>query len=41
MCAPDCPWMYVSDGQCDGACYNAQCQMDGGDCEKQVNLYHN
>lgn len=34
MCAPDCPWMYVADGECDGSCFNADCQMDGGDCEQ-------
>lgn len=33
MCATDCPWMYVADGQCDRVCYNRDCQMDGGDCE--------
>lgn len=34
MCATDCPWMYVSDGECDVSCYNVNCQMDGGDCDK-------
>lgn len=33
MCATDCPWMYVSDGECDASCYNPECQMDGGDCD--------
>lgn len=33
MCATDCPWMYVADGECDVSCYNANCQMDGGDCD--------
>lgn len=37
MCAPDCPWMYVGDGECDGSCFNAECQMDGGDCEQPHN----
>ncbi|KAF2897632.1 hypothetical protein ILUMI_08544 [Ignelater luminosus] len=32
MCSVDCPWVYVGDGQCDSACYNSNCQMDGGDC---------
>lgn len=39
MCAVDCPWMYVSDGQCDIACYNVECQMDGGDCEQVRRKY--
>lgn len=33
MCATDCPWMYVSDGECDASCFNPECQMDGGDCD--------
>lgn len=32
MCSVDCPWVYVGDGQCDSACYNNNCQLDGGDC---------
>nr|CAI5838871.1 unnamed protein product [Callosobruchus analis] len=32
-CSPNCPWMYVSDGQCDKDCFRAECQMDGGDCD--------
>lgn len=35
MCATDCPWLYVSDGECDVSCYNKDCQMDGGDCDKK------
>ncbi|KAJ8967018.1 hypothetical protein NQ314_003135 [Rhamnusium bicolor] len=31
-CALNCPWMYVSDGQCDKDCLKPECQMDGGDC---------
>lgn len=31
-CAPNCPWLYVSDGQCDKDCYTSNCQMDGADC---------
>lgn len=31
-CAPNCPWLYVADGQCDKDCYKPECQMDGGDC---------
>ncbi|KAF5294321.1 hypothetical protein FQR65_LT10774 [Abscondita terminalis] len=37
MCAADCPWMYVGDGQCDTSCYNPQCQLDGGDCDNYSN----
>lgn len=33
MCAPDCSWLYVADGQCDKVCNNFKCQMDGGDCD--------
>ncbi|KAJ8916550.1 hypothetical protein NQ315_000192 [Exocentrus adspersus] len=33
QCAPNCPWMYVADGQCDKDCYRWECQMDGGDCD--------
>lgn len=33
MCAVDCPWVYVGDGQCDTSCYNSHCQLDGGDCD--------
>lgn len=36
MCATDCPWLYVSDGECDMSCYNTECQMDGGDCDKDT-----
>ncbi|CAH1971467.1 unnamed protein product [Acanthoscelides obtectus] len=32
-CSPNCPWMYVADGQCDKDCFLQQCQMDGGDCD--------
>lgn len=39
MCAPDCPWMYVSDGQCDQPCHNDECQMDGGDCDIEVPFF--
>lgn len=31
-CAPDCPWAYVGDEQCDRSCFNENCQFDGGDC---------
>lgn len=31
-CAPNCPWLYVADGQCDKDCHTMDCQMDGGDC---------
>lgn len=34
MCSSDCPWIYVADGQCDRACFNSNCQMDGGDCDE-------
>ncbi|XP_018567426.1 N-acetylglucosamine-1-phosphotransferase subunits alpha/beta [Anoplophora glabripennis] len=33
QCSPNCPWMYVADGQCDKDCFRPECQMDGGDCE--------
>ncbi|XP_060533597.1 N-acetylglucosamine-1-phosphotransferase subunits alpha/beta isoform X2 [Cylas formicarius] len=32
QCNPNCPWMYVNDGQCDKACNNVNCQFDGEDC---------
>lgn len=31
-CAPNCSWLYVSDGQCDKDCNVFECQMDGNDC---------
>nr|CAH7747605.1 unnamed protein product [Callosobruchus chinensis] len=36
-CSPNCPWMYVSDGQCDKDCFRSECQMDGGDCDGKEN----
>ncbi|CAH1118559.1 unnamed protein product [Phaedon cochleariae] len=33
-CSPSCPWMHVSDGQCDRECFVPQCQMDGEDCRE-------
>lgn len=38
MCAPNCPWIYVHDGQCDKACFNTECQLDGGDCENNYEV---
>lgn len=38
-CATDCPWMYVADGECDASCYNADCQMDGGDCDDRERTF--
>lgn len=38
MCAPNCPWLYVADGECDNSCYNLDCQMDGGDCDQTENV---
>lgn len=35
-CAPDCPWVYVGDEQCDRSCFNKECQFDGGDCSSET-----
>lgn len=38
MCALDCSWLYVADGECDLQCNNADCQMDGGDCDENESV---
>jgi hypothetical protein len=32
QCADYCFITWIGDGQCDFACYNAECNWDGGDC---------
>lgn len=32
-CNDGCPASWISDGYCDRACNNSQCEWDGGDCE--------
>lgn len=34
-CMPNCPWIYVGDGQCDGSCFYESCQFDGQDCTSE------
>ena len=32
LCAPGCLDGWTSDGMCDMACFNTECNWDGGDC---------
>ena len=34
-CSINCKHIFVGDKNCDGECYNAACEWDGGDCEGQ------
>lgn len=36
-CNPACPNSWIRDGYCDRPCNTAECDFDGGDCDKKAN----
>ncbi len=37
-CASGCKRIFIGDNHCDKECFNAECEWDGGDCEKSCEL---